>query len=53
MISMRDILSGRTQNDSGDGYNNSIYGILSVYTYGILRLQELDQLDGNDLLTVR
>ncbi len=48
---LKEILSGQDAN--GDGVNNSIYGIISVYTYGILSLDQLDTITGADLSTIK
>lgn len=49
-VSIKEIISGE---GNGEGVDNNIFGIISVYTYGILRVQELDTISGLDLTTVK
>ena len=48
-VSIADILSWESWEE---GINNSMFGIINVYTYGILRIQELDTLKRIDLTSI-
>lgn len=49
IVTIEEIFTGT---NGGEGLNDSIFGIISVYTYGILRIQDLDTLDATSLSTV-
>lgn len=49
LISVRELFEG---GENTEGLQNSIFGIISVYTYGILKVQELDTITGTDLESV-
>ena len=44
-VKVRDILDPT----SATGLESSIFGITSVYTYGILKVHEMDQIDGRSI----
>ncbi|MCH8518308.1 SLC19 family protein [Candidatus Gracilibacteria bacterium] len=46
MVSIMDIVTGEA---GGQGVKNSMFGIISVYTYGILRVQELSTIKVGDI----
>lgn len=56
-VTVREILTGVDSdgNISADWWalQNSIFGIISVYSYGILRIQELDTIAANDLNAIK
>lgn len=49
-VSIKEIISGE---GGGAGLDNNVFGIISVYTYGILKVQERDTLVQADLTTVK
>ena len=49
MVSVREILDGT---GGGAGLQNSVFGVINLYTYGILKVQELDTITGTDLESI-
>lgn len=56
-VTVREILTGRASDGSASAewgaLQNSIFGIMSIYTYGILRVHELDTITWNDLESLK
>ena len=50
LVTIREILEGTGW---GDGLDNSIFGIISIYTYGILRIDQLDTIKDLDLTSIK
>ncbi|NDK09515.1 hypothetical protein GW846_01935 [Candidatus Gracilibacteria bacterium] len=50
MVSIKDIISGE---GNAEGLDNNIFGVINVYTYGILRVQDLDTVENVNLQFVK
>jgi len=50
-VTIKQILVGN-EDGSSTGLENSIFGIISIYSYGILRIDDLDTITGTDLESI-
>ena len=52
-VTIQDILSWKSSSDGKEPYQSSIFGIVSVYTYGILKIDQADTIIKWDLKTIK
>ncbi len=52
-ISIKELITGQDSNgdysSNAEGLQNSVFGVISIYAYGILRIQDLDTISGTQI----